>query len=124
MLKFAWGRGLLLGLVFCLATHLNSFADTFKFGYCPITGNQIITSDGKILPNYRIVWFDLSNGSKMPLAVDMEAVNIISEADFERIMDWVRQGWMFEINNKKWTPKEIQDYKDKFFNLTIVRYIK
>ena len=118
---------LLLGGVSCLAIPLSyaqeySIAQDFKFGYCPITGNQIIDESGRILPNYAIVWFELDNGSKMPLAVDKESM--ITEADFTKIMDWVRAGWMYEINEKKWTPKEIQHYKDTYFGLKIVRIIK
>lgn len=101
-----------------------TIAQDFKFGYCPITGEQIITEEGRILPDYRLVWFELDNGSKMPLAVSVQAVNAITESDFERIMDWVRAGWMYEINKKKWTPQEIQNYKDTFFNLKIVKVIK
>ena len=119
-----------LTIVMILFISYNCFADDytiakdFKFGYCSITGNQIIDDNGRALSNYRLVIFELDNGSRMPFPIDVEAVNAITEADYPRIMDWVRAGWMFEINNKHWTPKEIQDYKDTFFNLKIVRRIK
>lgn len=101
-----------------------TIAQDFKFGVCPITGEQIITEEGRILPDYRIVWFELDNGSKMPLAVSAQALNAITASDFERIMDWVRAGWMYEINRKKWTPEQIKNYKDTYFNLKIVKIIK
>ena len=106
----------------CLAEEIT--AENYKFGYCPITGNQIIDVTGRPLPNYRIVWFELSNGSRMPLAIDEEAIGLITEADFERIMSWVRAGWQWEINQKKWTPQQIQDYKDTYFGLTIIKIVE
>lgn len=101
-----------------------TIAQDFRFGYCPITGDQIITEEGRILPNYRLVWFELDNGSRMPLPVSVQAVNAITESDFERIMAWVRAGWLYEINRKKWTPEQIQSYRDTYFNLKIVRMEK
>lgn len=103
----------------CLAQEIT--AENYKFGYCPLTNNQIIDVTGRPLPNYRIVFFELSNGSIMPLAVDESIVGHITEANFEKIMEWVRAGWLWEINQKKWTPKQIQEYKDTFFGLTITR---
>ncbi len=60
----------------------------------------------------------------MPVAVDKIILNSITEADFPKIMQHVIDGWQWEINSKKWSPKQIQDYKDAFFNLTIVRLIE
>ena len=101
-----------------------TIAQDFKFGYCPITGEQIITEEGRILSNYRIVWFELDNGSRMPLAVSVQAVNAITESDFERIMAWVRAGWQFQILKEKRTTEQIQEYRENFFGLKIIKVVK
>lgn len=114
-------------LIMMLLISVNCFAEEdYRPGICPITGTRIIDDFGRPTPNYRIIWFELDNGSRMPLAVDVEAVNsnLITESDFDRIMKHVEAGWLWEISNKKWTPQEIQRYKDNFFGLSIVRIIK
>jgi len=58
----------------------------------------------------------------MPLAVDKSA--IVTEADFEKIMEHVRAGWEWELSKKKIKPKDVKNYKDEFFNLTIERIIE
>ncbi len=58
----------------------------------------------------------------MPVAVDKDAM--ISEEDFEKIMQYIEDGWQWNINRKKWTPERIQNYKDRFFNLTIERILE
>jgi len=74
------------------------------------------------MPNYKIVYFKMSNDTVMVVCVDKDA--IITEADFPKIMEHVKKGWQWEINRKKWTPKQIQDYKDAFFNLTITKVVE
>lgn len=108
--------------LFCISSI--AVADTYRPGKCPITGRKIISPLGRPLRNYRVVWFELSNGSRMPLAVDKFAVDRITSADFEKIMEHVRAGWEWEILQKKWTPQEIEDYKKAFFDLTIVEVIE
>lgn len=109
-------RYLIMLLVLLFATSV--FA--YEPGYCPITGRQII-SGGRTMPNYAIASFELDNGSIMPVAVDKDAV--ITEADFPRIMEYVKQGWLWEISRKNWTEEQTNAYKEMFFNLYIVRRI-
>lgn len=120
ILKYVMTLVLLFGSALSLPIHLE--ADEYKPGFCPISGRQIIDNYGRTLPNYAIIWFELDNGSRMPVAVDKGASVI--EADFERIMEHVKDGWDWEIRRKKWTPEEIQDYKNTFFNLKIKRIIE
>lgn len=101
---------------------LATTAYAYTPGFCPITNKRIINRSGRAQKNYTILWFELDNGSRMPVAMDKSAT--ITEADFEKIMQHVRDGWQWEINQKKWTPKQIQDYKDAFFNLKIEKYLE
>ena len=121
MLKSARITILLLGLAFSSLIHHKVFAD-YQPGFCPLTDKRIIAVTGRPMNNYRIIWFELDNESRMPLAVDASAV--ATEADWSKIMQHVRDGWQWEINRKKWTPKQIQSYKDTFFNLKIKRILE
>ena len=76
------------------------------------------------LPNYRIAWFELSNGSRMPVAIDVSMLGNIVEANFEKIMQHVIDGWKWEISRKRWTPEQIKNYEDKFYNLKIIKELK
>lgn len=113
--------GLLLGAGLCFPIRLN--AEQYRPGFCPLTGNRIIDGD-RILPNYQVVWFELDNGSRMPLAVDISIAGNIVPANFDRIMEYVRAGWQWEINQKKWTTEQIQMYKDNYFNLKIIKVLE
>lgn len=115
-------KKILLLLFLCSVVFGSIYAGEYKPGICPITGKTIISTFGKRLTNYRVAWFELDNGSRMPVAVDKDAM--ISEEDFDKIMEHVIAGWEWEISNKKWSPKQIQDYKDAFFNLKIKRILE
>jgi len=75
------------------------------------------------MPNYTVVFFKLDNGSIMNLAVDKSIVNAISEADFDKIIEHVEAGWLWEMNKKKWPRERIDNYKDRFFGKKIVEYL-
>lgn len=113
---------LLLGWALSCLTPPNAEAANYKPGFCPVTEKRIINRSGRAQSNYRIAWFELNNGSRMPVAVDKDAM--ISEEDFEKIMQHIIDGWQWEINQKKWTPEQIQSYKDTYFNLTIEKIIE
>jgi hypothetical protein len=113
-------------LVLCLAIPLNADQqDAGHFGYCTLCGEQIRSmSDGKPLSNYREVKFWMSNESDMRVALCNNCKEKLTETDYPKIMDGVRAGWMQEINNKKWKPKRILSYKERFFNITILKRIE
>ena len=90
------------------------------FGYCALTGTQVRDlRTGRPLANYSEVTFWMSDGSLMKVAFDKSVADSISIDNYADIMEAVRRGWQQEINRKKWKPKDIQDYKDKYFNLAI-----
>lgn len=112
-----------LVVLFCLIFVCPAFAD-YRPGFCPLTGNRIISQQGRALPNYAIAWFELDNENRMPVAVDKSVVNHITESNFDTIMQHVIEGWKWEISRKKWSPKQIQNYADAFYNRTIKKVIE
>lgn len=58
--------------------------------------------------NYTEVTLDLTNGSKMPIAVCLDCKDKVFHADMKALMAAVRAGWSKEHEKMNW-PKENRD---------------
>ena len=78
--------------------------------------------DNYLRPNeeYTEIWFEFSDGTGKIGFCKKHALDL-TEQDYPKIMDGVRQGWSKEFEINKWTKEQIQDYTMRFFTITIVR---
>jgi hypothetical protein len=78
---------------------------------CPITGEKIISigSNGvRKRENYAEVWFHLSDGSRMRVAVSKNAKAQLKEADADEVYRKIKMGWTESIQSKV-MPKKQKD---------------
>lgn len=61
--------------------------------------------------NYTEVTFDLTNGSKMPVATCLDCKDKIWHSDKSQIMKAVRDGWQREHEKLNWT----KDQRDRYW---------
>ena len=83
---------------------------------------QTCTSCGTKKPTdkYTQVEMNLSNGSRMPVAVCVDCKDDVFSADRKAIMDAVRAGWIEEQIRDKWSKERMADYARRFGSLEIV----
>lgn len=106
---------------------VNSYAEhEGELGYCVMCDTAILDRvDNYLVPNeqYTELWFELSNSSVCKIAFCKKHVQELSDKDYPAIMQGVKNGWEKEFKITKWEDKQIQEYKNNFFNLTIRRQI-
>lgn len=61
-------------------------------------------------PEYTEVLMDLSNGSKMPLAVCLCCKDDVFSADKKELMEAVRKGWQKEHKKLRWSKEQCEKY--------------
>lgn len=71
---------------------------------CPTCAHKTPTND------YTEVLVDLTNGSKMPLAVCLHCKDKVHTSDKKQIMASVRQGWHKEHEKMNWPMEKRQHY--------------
>lgn len=71
---------------------------------CPTCGHK------KFGNEYTEVLLDLTNGSKMPIAVCLGCKDKVHQHDKVEIMKAVRQGWHDEHDKMNWTSAQRQKY--------------
>lgn len=79
-----------------------------KILYCPITGEKILTigADGvRKRENYADVWFNLSDGSRMRVAMSKNAKKQLKESDADEIYRIIKKEWADSIKGKVLTKK-------------------
>jgi len=90
-----------------------------KVGEC-LSCKTMMIKEGKLLPNYRILKFRLSNGTIMTVAICADCLKKgIALDNYKTIMQQVRDGWQAEFDTLKWDTQKIEDYKKRYFNLEI-----
>lgn len=62
---------------------------------------------------YTEVMMNLSNGSKMPVAVCLDCKDKVFQADRKELMAAVRQGWHREHDKNNWTKEQREAYWSK-----------
>lgn len=62
---------------------------------------------------YAEVLMNISNGSKMPVAVCMDCKDKVFHADRKQLMDAIRQGWHREHDKLNWTKEQRKVYWEK-----------
>lgn len=96
----------------------------YKPGYCPITNEPLIDNFGRPNSHYGTAFFETNRGTILVVAMDKDIIDGLDENNFPEIMEYVKTGWQWELNRKKWTPKQLQDYKDYYMSMTITRQVK
>lgn len=86
-----------------------------EYGFCLLCEKDVMVSCGtcghkKHGNNYTEVLLDLSNGSKMPIAVCLECKDKVSHADKSDIMKAVRAGWQKELDAMDWSKEQREAY--------------
>ena len=71
---------------------------------CPTCGSKRKTGD------YTEVLLDLTNGSKMPIAVCLGCKDSVYHEDKIKVMQAVRDGWRREHDKLRWTPEQREQY--------------
>lgn len=86
-----------------------------EYGKCLHCGKDLMSACGtcghkKPNNNYTEVRFDLTNGSKMPVAVCLDCKDKIFHADKKEIMKVVRAGWEKEHDKMGWDKDQRERY--------------
>lgn len=97
-----------------------------EFGLCLVCEKKIMnacstcnhkTKNGE----YTEVLLNLSDGSKMPVAVCIAcSQGPVWEADKDQVMDEVRKGWEKEQISHGWKKEKREEYKKKMGHLRVV----
>jgi hypothetical protein len=77
--------------------------------YCPVTGEKILTigSNGVMKrENYAEVWFNLSDGSRMRVAMSKNAKDQLKEIDADELYKKIKKGWSDAISAKVLPAKQ------------------
>ncbi len=87
----------------------------------------LILKDGRWSPtsDRERVTFELSNKSIMNIQICSECKEELTKEDYKDIMQSIKDGWEYEItvlNN--WNEDQQQNYRDRFYNLEIIKRIK
>jgi hypothetical protein len=77
--------------------------------HCPITGEKIISIGANGVrkrENYAEVWFKLSDGSRMRVAMSKNAKAQLKESDADEVYRKIKQGWTEAIQSKVLPAKQ------------------
>lgn len=129
--KFVLVLLVLLGLESSLATPLEE-NHAGELGYCGLCNVEIMDLIGNYLrPNdqYNELWFEFSNSSKGRIAFcdehykQLKCSDCETEEIFNQVMEGIKRGWEKEFVINQWGKEQIENYKQNFFNITIIRRI-
>lgn len=86
-----------------------------EYGLCILCEKDLMSTCGscghkKPGNNYTEVMFDLSNGSKMPVATCLGCKDKVFHADKAEIMKAVRDGWHKEHEKMNWSKDKREHY--------------
>lgn len=74
----------------------------------------------RFIPDYTEEEFLLDNGSKMRVVMCKDCQFVLTEDDHDSIMQCVVKGWNKEMEDGNWAENRKQNYRNDYFNLTIV----
>lgn len=95
-----------------------------QYGLCIVCEKDLMITCGacgtkKKGNDYTEVTMDLSNGSRMPIAVCLEHKDSIFKEDKKQIMDAVKAGWKQEQLKDRWTNDQMNKFEGQFGSLEI-----
>lgn len=103
-----------------------------ELGYCVMCNEKIMErKEFRIVPNdeYNELWFEFSNNSQGRIAFcdkhfdKIKNKDKISQRLSNQIMEGIKRGWTAEFTLNVWSDKQIEKYKNDFFDLKILRRV-
>lgn len=96
-----------------------------KFGYCSFCHRNLLVKklvNGKeenvLGSEYDEKEYDLSDGSKMKVAICKTCLLTVTDADKPKIMDSIIRGWEKELDSlPHWSAKQKEDYMARYSKL-------
>ena len=117
-------------LILLLLLILSGYSEAWEANpyNCFECGKVLLVREGdKLRPtsDKELIVFELNNKSKMNIQLCSVCKEGLREEDYKSIMQAVIDSWEYEItilNN--WTEEQQQDYRDRFYNLEIIKRVK